>query len=166
MSLSRVLGMSVVLLSFKLASAGAFTAFDEERERDALGAKENCGIQPEAPGLLGSIFNGSQKKSVDNYYLCLERNKRRDYLKGKGELQDVVDNTRKSCQNAIRRLSSDPSTLSFVRGKDFDYLSGLNGSGIFTTDGGYSVKLSGSDVRGQFYVTCYMDKSFNITNVR
>ncbi len=166
MSLSRVLGIVVVILSVKFASAGAFTAFEEAREREALGVKENCGPQPEAPGLLGSIFNGSQKKAVDNYYLCLERNKRRDYLKGKGESQAIVDRTRESCQNSIRRLSSNPSTLSFNYGKEFDYLSGLNGSGVDTTDGGYSVKVSGSDIRGQFYVTCYMDKSFNITNVR
>lgn len=166
MRFSRVLGMAVVILSVKLASAGAIASFEEAREMGALGAKENCGPQPEAPGLLGSIFNGSQKKAVDNYYLCLERNKRRDYLKGKAELQVIVDRTRESCQNRIRRLSSNPSTLSFDYGKDFDYLSGLNGSGVDTTDGGYSVKVSGSDVSGKFYVTCYMDKSFNITNVR
>lgn len=166
MSFSRIFGVAVIILSVESASAGAFTTYEQTQERDALGAKENCGPQPEEPSLLGSVFNSTKKTAVDNYALCLERNKRRDYLNGKIELQNIVNHTRGSCQNAIRKLSSNPSTLSFNDGGDFDYLSGLNGSGVNTTDGGYSVKISGSDIRGSFNVTCYMNKSFSITNVR
>lgn len=161
-----LLALGATLVAVSTVSAGPFTAYQDGQERSALGAQENCAPQPESPSVLGSIFNSSQKKAVDNYYACLERNKRRDYLKGKSEMQAIVDRTRDSCQNAIRRLSSAPWTLSFEYGKDFEFIYGLNGSGVDTTDSGYSIKVSGSDVRGPFHVMCYMDKSFGITNLK
>jgi hypothetical protein len=131
-----------------------------------LGPHENCGAQPPRPGAISSFFSSSEKQAETNYYACLERNKRRDYFVEKGKMQTIVYKVRESCQNAIRKISQNPSTLSFDSGQDFSFSNGLNGSGINTTDGGFSVNLQGSDIRGSFNVTCYMDKFYNITNVR
>jgi hypothetical protein len=166
MQISRLLAMVAMFLSACLPPGVAFAGFFEDEERRTLGAQENCGPQPPQAGLFGSIFNSAENRALDNYNVCRQRNDRRAYLENKAEMQAIVDSTRESCKNAIRKMSSNPSTLSFDYGNAFDYLHGLNGSGVTTTDGGYSVKVSGSDVGGPFYVQCYMTKSFTITNVR
>lgn len=156
----------LTLATITTVSAGPISTYAENQERSALGAQENCQSQPEAPSMLGSIIGNSQKKALDNYYACLERNKRRDYLGEKSKMQSIVDQAKDSCHNEIRKQSSAPATLSFDNQKNFEFITGLNGSGIDTTDGGYSIKVSGSDIRGSFHVMCYMNKSFRITNVK
>jgi hypothetical protein len=165
MRIRWTLGIAAVVLSIQAATAG-WTAFQDAEDRKALGPPENCGVQPPEPGLIESMYNSPAKAALADYYSCFKRNEKREFLRGKGELQTIVDRTTSNCQSAIRRLSPNASTLAFDYGKDFDYLAGLKGSGVDITDGGYSIKVSGSDVSGRFRVTCYTDKSFNITNVR
>ena len=162
-----LLFISATFITVSAVTAGPFSVYQDEQERASLGARENCGAQPAKPSVLGSIVNAAaHKRAEESYSACLERNQRRDYLKGKSEGQAIVDRARDSCQNSVRRLSAAPSTLSFENGKDFEFIYGFNGSGIDRTEGGYSVKLSGSDVQGPFHVTCYLDKSFRVTNVK
>jgi hypothetical protein len=91
---------------------------------------------------------------------------RRNSDRHQKQMEGIVYSTREACRLAVRRLSSQPSTLAFDYGKKYDIMYGLNGSGVDITDGGYSVDLSGSSVEGKFRVKCYMDERFKVTNVR
>ena len=157
----------VVLFSFMgEVLAGAFSDYLAQEELQKLGPVENCGHQPPEPGLLGSMYNSPQKNAINNFYACRSRNERRQTLKSTSDMQDIVSRATASCQNSVRRMSSNPPTLSFDSVKSFSWMGGLNGSGVDTTDGGYSIGVSGSDIRGRFSVTCYMNKSYNVTNVK
>lgn len=166
MTLRLTLGAAALILYMDLASAGVFTHLQEADERKTLGPPENCGVQPTEPGFIGSLYNSSEKTALTNFYACRSRNERRLTLRSNGEMQNIVDRTTTSCQNAVRKLSSNPSTLSFDLAKFFSWKDGLNGSGVDITDGGYSVRISGSDISGRFSLTCYMEKTYNVTNVR
>jgi hypothetical protein len=63
---------------------------------------------------------------------------------------------RESCKQAVRKLSSAPTTLTWDHSID----------GPSPTDGGYFVRISGNDVSGRFSATCYMDTNYSVTHVR
>jgi hypothetical protein len=159
-------GALALMIASNPVSAGAFEELEQRQEIERLGQKENCGSQPPAPGLIGSLYNSPEKRAVDEYYSCGERNSRRDYLKSTQEMQAIVTQASTSCQNAIRKLSANPSTLSFDSINSFDWIHGLNGSNVNFTDGGYSSRISGSSIGGRFVRTCYMDNGYKVGNVR
>ena len=123
---------------------------------------EDCG---EYPTGLKSLFGDAKEK----FEACNRRRneeQRNNVEKMQKEGQDKLDKSREACINAVRKLSSQPSTLSFEYAPRYEISNGLNASGFYSTDGGYSIKLSGSDVNGRFGVVCYMDKNYRVTNVR
>lgn len=128
---------------------------------DVLAQSEGCGA---APTGLKALFGDANEK----FESCLRRQNEEQRIsveKMQKKGQDEIDSSREACKNAVRKLSSQPSTLSFDYGKRYEIINGLNASGLNLTDGGYSIKLSGSDVNGQFRVTCFMDKNFRVTNI-
>lgn len=123
---------------------------------------EDCGAYPTG---LSALFGDAKEK----FEACNRRRneaQRNSVEKTQKEGQTQLDNSREACMNAVRKLSSQPSTLSFDYAPRYEIANGLNASGLDFTDGGYSVKLSGSDVNGRFRVMCYMDKSFRVTHVK
>ena len=147
-------------------AAVSFAAFALPPEYEPL---EDCGSPPDYPAWYDRAVNKSKVVAHEKYQQCLGRNRdreRRNIERQTAELQAIVFRSPESCRQAIRRIAPQPSTLSFDYAKPFSYLSGLNGSGVDRTDGGYSVEVSGSDFQGQFSVKCYMDKRFNVTGVR
>lgn len=130
---------------------------------------ENCGPAVERPGKLESLFSKDKVAAFEKSEACTQRNRDRDernIARNTKMLEGIVYNTRESCKQAVRKLAAAPSTLSFDYGKPFSYTGGLNASGVDTTDGGYSVNISGTAVGGAFAVKCYMDERFNITSIR
>lgn len=166
MSIKWAWGVIVLFSCMGEVSAGPFSAYLNQEELRKLGPMENCGPQPPEPDLIGSMYNSPRKEALNNFYACRSRNEQRQTLKSNADMEDIVDRTTTSCQNAVRRMSSNPPTLSFDSVKPFSWMQGLNGSGVDTTDGGYSIRISGSDIRGKFSVTCYMNKSYNVTDVK
>ena len=123
--------------------------------------QEDCGTYPTG---LKALFGDAK----DKFEACnarrneAQRQSAEAYFNGQ---KDIVNRTQESCSNAVRRMSTQPSTLAFdlVR---YERCCGLNSANVDITDGGYSVKLTGSDISGRFRVMCYMDKRFTITNVK
>ena len=147
-------------------AAVSFAAFALPPEYEPL---EDCGSPPDYPAWYDRAVNKSKVVAHEKYQQCLGRNRdreRRNIERQTAELEAIVFRSHESCRQAIRRVAPQPATLSFDYAKPFSYLSGLNGSGVDRTDGGYSVEVSGSDFQGQFSVKCYMDKRFNVTGVR
>ena len=91
---------------------------------------------------------------------------KRNVEKMQKEGQAEIDKSHEVCKNAIRKLSSQPTTLSFDYPPRYEIINGLNASGMFSTDGGRSLVVSGSDINGKFRVACYMDMNFRVTHVR
>lgn len=134
-----------------------------------LESEENCGEPMSPPNWVDSTFNKDRAAAAYRFQACFQRNealKRRNFDRLQKQMEGIVYSTREACKQAVRRLSSQPSTLSFDNGKNFEFIYGLNGSGVDSTDGGYSVDLSGSSAGGRFRAKCYMDERFNVTNVR
>lgn len=130
---------------------------------------EDCGPSHDAPALYDRFINKPKVAAYEKSEQCLERNRgreERNIQRQTAELEGIVSRSHESCRQAIRRLAPQPATLSFDYAKPFSYMSGLNGSGVDTTDGGYSVEVSGSDIQGRFSVKCYMNKQFNVNSVR
>lgn len=123
---------------------------------------EDCGPYPTG---LNRLFGDATKK----FEACVDRrneDQRNIVEKMKKDMQGMLENSESACKTAIRKLSSRPSTLSFNFVPKYEILNGLNASGFDYTDGGYSLKLSGSDVNGRFRVVCYLDKNYRVTDIR
>ena len=131
--------------------------------------EENCGPHIEELVTVESRLNPSRPVATKNYQECSLRNFDRRNRNGKREtalMEKLVFRTRDVCTQVIRRTSQAPSTLSIDYGKPYSWMSGLNGSGVDITEGGYSVNVTGSSAIGRFSVTCYMDKNYVVTHVR
>ena len=131
--------------------------------------EENCGAPVESPAWYERVVNKQKVNAYAKFEQCLDRNRerqKRNIERQTAELEGIVSRTHENCKQAIRRAAPQPATLSFEYAKPFSYTSGLNGSGVETTDGGYSVQVTGSDIQGRFVVKCYLDKQFNVTALR
>lgn len=123
---------------------------------------EDCGAAPS--GLKGLFGDAKEKFEACNNRRNEKQRSNVDALQREG--QTKLDNSQESCKNAVRKMSVQPSTLSFDYVPRYEILNGLKASGFSHTDGGYSINLSGSDVNGRFKVVCYMDENYRVTNVR
>ena len=131
--------------------------------------EENCGEPVERPLWYERIASSHELDAHAKYQQCLETNRerhKRNIERQTAELEGIVSRTHESCRQAIRRVAPQPATLSFDYAKPFSYASGLNGSGVDTTDGGYSAQVTGSDIQGRFTVKCFTDKRFIVTALR
>ena len=130
---------------------------------------EDCGRPVVQTTWFDSIFNKEKVAEEAKMKACLQRardREERNMQRHLAEMNNIVNGTRDSCMRAIKKLSSAPSTLAFDYAKPFSFMQGLNGAGVNITEGGYSVKVSGSSVNGLFSVTCYTDNNFAVTNVK
>lgn len=152
--LNVLLLLTMVFFSEK-STSGLFAEIMEKEELVRLGPLQNCGSPPPEPNAFDKLINNAKMKASENYDMCQRANARRKQLMAGQEYAQQEVAIENSCQNAVRKMSSNPSTLAFDYKRNWKI-----------TDGGYSVIVTGSDIRGQFSVTCYMDKYYNITNVR
>jgi len=129
---------------------------------------EDCGEPVGLPGWYDHLINKGKVKASAKYQQCFERNRERETRnieRQTAELKNIVFRAHESCHQAIVKIAPNAGTLSFDYAKPFSYMTGLNGSGVYTTEGGYSVQVSGSDYRGRFSLKCYMGKEFNVTGI-
>ncbi|OYZ83443.1 MAG: hypothetical protein B7Y03_09150 [Polaromonas sp. 24-62-144] len=130
---------------------------------------EDCASTQDVPVWYDRFINKRKVVAYEKVQQCLQQNRereKRNIERQTAELEGIVSRSHESCRQAVRRLVPQPATLSFDYTKPFSYLAGLNGSGVNTTDGGYSVEVSGSDIQGRFSIKCYMSKQFNVTTLR
>lgn len=129
---------------------------------EAKAQNSNCGDYPTG---FKALFGDAKER----FLACKQRERDEERAKIEAiriETQTKIDRGRESCMNAIRRLSSRPETLSFDYVQQYTFLSGTKASGFEQTDGGYSARVTGSDISGHFNVVCYMDKNYRITGIK
>lgn len=133
------------------------------------GLEENCGAVPNTPQWYHRLLSNKNVEAYESHERCLDRNReiqKRNVERQMEDLKNIVFQSHESCRQAIRKIAPRPETLSFDYAKPFSYSSGLNGSAVDMTDGGYSVLVAGTDIQGRFKVKCYMDKHFRVTTTR
>lgn len=117
-----------------------------------LANAEDCGppVYPQGGALerIDKTFNdGKHAKAAAKWFECSQRN---------DPAEITMTRAIESCKQAIRRVTASPSTLSFAQA----YMPPS------TTEGGYSIGVGGQSSAGQFYRKCYMDKNFNVTEIK
>jgi len=139
-----ILPLLAMVFFSKLSTAGIFSEFLDSEELARLGPLQNCGSPPPEVNAFDKLTNNAKMKASNNYDMCQRANARRKQLMQGQEYAQQEVAIANSCQNAIRKISSNPSTLSFDYNRNWRMI-----------DGGYSVIVTGSDIRGQFSFTCY-----------
>lgn len=131
----------------------------------AIAAEEDCLALP-MPNGFERFFNTQKKKNQDACFARNEARTNQNIINVTSKNQKLVDDVRESCINAIRRISTAPSTISFDYVQNYDLLTGIKALGVGSTDSGYYAIVSGLELNGVFNITCFMGKDFNITDIR
>lgn len=156
-----------LLVTLAAANASASQLSKDLDRQIEESRRQRCGDLPDL-SWTDKMFKTAKYAAYERFLQCqaqIDAENQRAYEQIARDNESFVRRVHQACDDAIKRLSRAPDTLSFA-GYNYDPLGGYSSANIDSTVGGYFVDVSGSDINGNFKARCYMDKNLRVTAVK